>query len=410
MVEWIRARTNLIIAVILALSGLALYVKTAAPTVLTADSGEFQFVPYIAGIAHPTGYPLYTMLGWLWSHVLPLGNVAYRMNLFSAMWAAVAVVLLYITSILFLRLVSPNISQVGLYVSALVATATLAVSQTFWSQAVIAEVYSLHAFFVVLVFYLLLRWKAAGTDWRPSRICNPAGAGDRGEEEGAGKTRRPGRIADFHPERSEGPAGAEDGGEKEVTAAKTWRPAIWLLLVAFAYGLSLTHHRTMLLLVPAVVVFLWLAGRETRPTAVAGRETHPTAAAGMETRPTATGRWLTHDGPLALKALLVFLLPLLLYLYIPWRAPFTPYLRLSLSAGKELVLYPNTPQGFFNLVMGQMFRGELGYRTETLTRLSMAADLLRDQFGLVGIALGLLGVLRLALGRRWPLLAITGLT
>jgi hypothetical protein len=331
------------IAVILALSSLALYVKTAAPTVLTADSGEFQFVPYIAGIAHPTGYPLYTMLGWLWSHALPLGDVAYRMNLFSALGAAAAVTLLYITSILFLRLASLNIPQGGLYVSALVAAATLAVSQTFWSQAVIAEVYSLHALFVILVFYLLLRWKAAG---------------------------------------------------------KTWRPATWLLLVAFAYGLSLTHHRTMLLLAPAVLVFLWLAGGETRPT----------AAAGMETRPTATDGRMIHDGPLALKALLVFLLPLLLYLYIPWRAPFTPYLRLPLSADKELVLYQNTPQGFFNLVMGQMFRGELGYRTETLTRLRMAADLLRDQFGLVGIALGLLGVLRLALGRRWALLALTGLT
>jgi hypothetical protein len=340
MVQWIRAKTNLIIAIILALSSLALYVRTAAPTVLTADSGEFQFVPYIAGIAHPTGYPLYTMLGWLWSHVLPLGDVAYRMNLFSALWAAVAVTLLYKTSILFLRLISPGIPQGTLHVSALVATVTFAVSQTFWSQAIIAEVYSLNAFFVVLVFYFLLRWEAA-----------------RGEEEAAGKT---------------------------------WRPATCLLLVTFTYGLSLTHHRTMLLLTPAVAVFLWLAG--------------------METRPTATGRRIIHDGNFALKALLVLLLPLLLYLYIPWRAPFTPYLRLPLSADKELVLYQNTPQGFLNLVMGQMFRGELGYRTETLTRLRMVADLLRDQFGLVGMALGLLGVLRSALGQRWALLALTGLT
>jgi len=352
MVQWIRARTNLIIAMTLGLSSLALYVRTAAPTVLTADGGEFQFVPYIAGIAHPTGYPLYTMLGWLWSHVLPLGDVAYRMNFFSALWAAVAVTLLYLTSILFLRPVSPGIPQGIFHVSALVATATFAVSQTFWSQAIIAEVYSLHAFFVVLVFYFLLRWKAATT--------NPS----RRKEEAEGKTRR---------------------------------PATCLLLVAFIYGLSLTHHRTMLLLAPAVAVFLWLAGRATRPTAA--------TAAGRHNEPR-----MIHDGHFALKALLVLLLPLLLYLYIPWRASFTPYLRLSLSVDKELVLYQNTPQGFFNLVMGQMFRGELGYRTETLTRLRMAADLLGDQFGLVGVALGLLGVLRLAFGRRWALLALTGLT
>jgi len=364
MVQWIRAKTNLIIAIILALSSLALYVRTAAPTVLTADGGEFQFVPYIAGIAHPTGYPLYTILGWLWSHAMPLGNVAYRMNLFSALWAAVAVTLLYITSILFLRLVSPDIAQSTLHISALVATATFAVSQTFWSQAIIAEVYSLNALFVVLIFYLLLRWKAA-----------------RGEEETTGRTRQPRRITN--------PAGAKDRDEEEV-AGKTRRPATCLLLVAFTYGLGLTHHRTMLLLAPAVAVFLWLAG--------------------METRPTATGRRIIHDGNFILKVLLVLLLPLLLYLYIPWRACFTPYLHLPLSADKELVLYQNTPQGFFNLVMGQMFRGELGYRTETLTRLRLAADLLRNQFGLAGMALGLLGVLRLAFGRRWALLALTGLT
>jgi hypothetical protein len=274
------------------------------------------------------------MLGWLWSHVLPLGDVAYRMNLFSALWAAVAVTLLYITSTILLRLVSPGISQGPLCVSALVATATFAVSQTFWSQAIIAEVYSLNTFFVVLLFYLLLRWEAA--------------------------------------------------------ADETRHPATYLLLIAFTYGLSLTHHRTMLLLAPAVAVFLWLAGMEIRPTATGGR--------------------MTHNGKFALKALLVLLLPLLLYLYIPWRAPCTPYVRLSLSGDKELVLYQNTPQGFFNLVMGQMFRGELGYRTETLPRLRMAADLLREQFGLVGVALGLLGVLRLAFGRRWVLLALTGLS
>jgi hypothetical protein len=356
MVQWTRARTTLIIATALALSGLALYVKTAAPTVLAADGGEFQFVPYIAGIAHPTGYPLYTMLGWLWSHALPFGDVAYRMNLFSVLWAAVAMTLLYLSSILFLRLASPNIPQGALHASALVATATLAVSQTFWSQAVIAEVYSLNAFFVVLIFYLLLRWEHAG------KACPEQSRRDR---------RRTGNLS----------------------------AAASLLLVAFTYGLSLTHHRTMLLLAPAVAVFLWLAGRETHPTSVAA------TFARMPGRLKSSLR--NRD---LLKALLVLLLPLLLYLYIPWRAPFTPYLRLPLSADKELVLYHNTPQGFWNLVMGQMFRGELGYRTETLTRLRMVADLLRDQFGLVGVALGLLGVLRLALGRRWALLALTGLT
>lgn len=349
MVQWLRARTNLIIAIILGMLSLALYVRTAAPTVLAADGGELQFVPYIAGIAHPTGYPLYTMLGWIWSHVLPFGDVAYRMNLFSVLWAVAAVVFLYITSSIFLRLVSPGLSKGTTYVSALVATTTFAVSWTFWSQAIIAEVYSLNAFFVVLIFYLLLRWKSVG------QVGNLSATD--GEEEATGKTQK---------------------------------PATFLLLLAFIYGLSLTHHRTMLLLAPAVVVFLWLAGMATHPAAMARR--------------------IIQDYRFALEVLLALLLPLLLYLYIPWRAPFTPYVRLSLSADKELVLYQNTPQGFFNLVIGQMFRGELGYRAETLTRWRMVVGLLRGQFGWVGIGLGLLGVLRLVFGRRWALLTLTGLS
>jgi len=84
---------DLLITTVLGGAALALYAATLAPTVLAGDGGEFQFVPYLLGVAHPTGYPLYTILGWLWSHLLPVGDVAYRMNLFSAFWAALAVAL-----------------------------------------------------------------------------------------------------------------------------------------------------------------------------------------------------------------------------------------------------------------------------------------------------------------------------
>src|SRR4030042_7191791 len=83
--------TDALIALLLGLGGGALYTATCAPSVLFGDGGEFQFVPYILGIAHPTGYPPYLLLGWLWSHLLPMGDVAYRMNLFSVLWAALAV-------------------------------------------------------------------------------------------------------------------------------------------------------------------------------------------------------------------------------------------------------------------------------------------------------------------------------
>ena len=50
----------------------ALYLRTLAPGVLGGDSGEFQFAAWLGGFAHPTGYPLYLLLGYLWTHLLPL--------------------------------------------------------------------------------------------------------------------------------------------------------------------------------------------------------------------------------------------------------------------------------------------------------------------------------------------------
>ena len=92
-----QRHTSLDVVVALGLGGaaFALYTATLAPTVLAGDGGEFQFVLYLLGVAHPTGYPLYTLLGWAWSHLLPVGDVAYRMNLLSAAGAALAVALLF---------------------------------------------------------------------------------------------------------------------------------------------------------------------------------------------------------------------------------------------------------------------------------------------------------------------------
>ncbi len=323
--RWLDDRFDLAVAVALGLLSLNLYLLTLAPTVLMADGGEFQFVPYLAGIAHPTGYPLYCILGWLWSHALPVGEVAYRMNLFSAVWAALAVGLLYLAAKRMLDAATPTLTETARRLAAAVAAATLAVSPTFWSQAVIAEVYSFNAFFVALVFYLLLCWATAAPDGVP-------------------------------------------------------RATPYALLAAFVYGLSLTHHRTMILILPAVIAFAWLERRAV------------------------WRRW-----KVALVATVLLLLPLLLYLYVPLRAPHTPYLRIPLGADQTLVLYENTRQGFLDLVLGRVFSGQLGQGQMGGSRVAMAAGLLRRQFGLVGIALGLIGLLRLAGGRRWSLLALTGL-
>lgn len=69
---------------------LALYLFSLDGDVGFWDTGEMQTVPYIAGIAHPTGYPTFTMLGWLFTHAVPLGSVAWRTTFMCALCYAFA--------------------------------------------------------------------------------------------------------------------------------------------------------------------------------------------------------------------------------------------------------------------------------------------------------------------------------
>ena len=318
------------LAVLLGGAAFVLYALTLAPTVLAGDPGEFQFAPYLLGVTHPTGYPLYSLLGWAWSHLLPAGDVAYRMNLFSAFWAALAVGLLYPVSHSLLHQALPALSAAARRLAAVLAAATFAVTPTFWSQAIIAEVYSLHILLIVALLYFLLAWAER-------------------------------------------------------------RNSAYLVPAACCFGLGLAHHRTTLILVPALLAYLWLAGR-VAPAARPSRQ-----------------QWL--------MAPLLIVLPLALYLYIPLRAPHTPYLRLPLAQGRELSLYDNSLPSFLSFVLGGPFGGSLDLTVDLGARLLMAWELLRDEIGWPGIVLALAGVGRLlvltgrsgAVARRWALLALTGL-
>ncbi|NTV99994.1 MAG: DUF2723 domain-containing protein [Oscillochloris sp.] len=129
---------------------LVLYAATLLPNVGLGDTAEFQRVVPTLGLAHPTGYPLYTILGWLWCH-LPLGGTpAWRMNLFSAVAAAGVNGVLYLCA---RALAQPR--TIALTVAVAHATAL-----TFWMQATIAEVYALAALLQASLFLALWRWRA----------------------------------------------------------------------------------------------------------------------------------------------------------------------------------------------------------------------------------------------------------
>lgn len=131
----------------LGLAALVLYLVTLAPSVATVfdDSLEFQVVLPSLGIAHPTGYPSYTILGWLFSR-LPIGDLAYRVNLLSGLFAAATVFLLYLAA----RRLGSSL------LAATIASITFALSFTWWSQSTIAEVYTLHGLFVAALLLLVL--------------------------------------------------------------------------------------------------------------------------------------------------------------------------------------------------------------------------------------------------------------
>ena len=99
-------RLDYALALVSALLAFVLYLRTLAPGVLGGDSGEFQFAAWLGGFAHPTGYPLYLLLGWLWTHLLPLHDPAWRMNAFSALWGGVATGLVYLLAVRMLRQVT----------------------------------------------------------------------------------------------------------------------------------------------------------------------------------------------------------------------------------------------------------------------------------------------------------------
>src|SRR5918911_702298 len=77
-------------------AALLLYARTLAPSVLPGDYAEFQMCAAILGVPHPTGYPLYVLLGKLFT-LLPVGDVAYRVNLSSAVYMAGAAGVLFAT-------------------------------------------------------------------------------------------------------------------------------------------------------------------------------------------------------------------------------------------------------------------------------------------------------------------------
>lgn len=304
-----REHADLLVAAMLALAAFVLYLRTLAPSVafLFDDTLEFQYVVPRLGILHQTGYPFYTLLGKLFTLLVPLNDPAFRLNLLSAVDGALAVGMVY--------LVARHL--VAYRIAAAVAALTFAVGQTFWSQAVIAETYTTQMLIVATLFYLVLIW-------------------------------------------------SEEVKRGNVPAARRR-----FYLLALVMGLGLTHHRLILLLYPAIAVYVLLVDR------------------------TVLRAW-----KFVLRAAVLFLVPLLLYLYLPLRG----------AVGSADGTYRNTFEGFVAWVMAQEYTVFLTQDPFQVQRdAAYYLTLFQNQFTLPGLVLAALGLVWLFRKAREAILLLLAL-
>lgn len=190
--DWLHAGT---VAVLLGL----LYATTAPRTVALEDDGSFILTSHFLGIEHPPGYPLHTLLGKAFS-LLPVGTVAYRMHLLSAVLGALSVATVWLCAR------ALRLAPLPSYVAAI----ALGLSPVFWSQSIIAEVYTLNTFFAFGLMHAALR------------ACPPHACGE-----------------------------AAAKGNASLAA------------MALLFGLSLSNHWPLMLLVaPGLAILLWPLRRE----------------------------------------------------------------------------------------------------------------------------------------------------
>jgi Protein of unknown function (DUF2723) len=145
------SRTDLLVAILIGIAALALYIRTLAPSLLWGDSAEFQTLSYTLGMTHPSGYVTQIIFGKLFTYI-PVGNIAYRVNLMSAFFGALAVAETY----LIVRLLG------GWRIAAIGASILLTLTEGFWWRALLAETYAPAAGMLAIIWLLVLLWRNTG--------------------------------------------------------------------------------------------------------------------------------------------------------------------------------------------------------------------------------------------------------
>jgi hypothetical protein len=338
--------------VVLFVGALVAYVSTLAPTVLDGDPALFQYTPLVLGVTYPTGYPTYILLGRLWVMLVPIGSIAYRMNLLSAVCGALAVVFLYAAV---RRLLESRLA-------AMMAVLVFATLPTYWRWATEAKIYTLHILLLSGILFLLSRC-IEPENWRIEGVANQ-------------------------------------------------KRARYSLLAALLFGLALGNHSTTLLLAPGLYLLLWLNCSSEHLISRSSLVTDRTSRV-----PVYASRFVFY-GLRSIRYLLpLVVLPLLLYLYVPLRAEWLlgregmlTGLEVPVAVSRGLVadFYRPGLEGLVHYFTAADFTGGVVTNWGIVPRqlLTVYWPLVRDDFTILGAALGLVGAFYFAFWRPrrfWPL-------
>ncbi len=147
MIERIKqfSKPQYLICTMLAILIFSIYLISLCPTVYLIDSGELAAVSYTLGIAHPTGYPLYTLISYFVAHIP--GEPIINLNMLSALFTVAAIIFLYLTT---KQILKDRLSP-------LICVSLFAFSPTIWRISITNEVYPLTTLFALLIIYSLFK-------------------------------------------------------------------------------------------------------------------------------------------------------------------------------------------------------------------------------------------------------------
>ena len=139
-----------------------IYLRTLSATVVFWDVGEFCAASRLLQVPHPPGSPLFILIARLASLIPFRADIAARMHTVSALGSALGVMFLYLVGVMlttrFRGVRQTATDRLVVFGSSAIGACTLALSTTYWDNAIEAEVYGLAIFFVSICLWLALKW------------------------------------------------------------------------------------------------------------------------------------------------------------------------------------------------------------------------------------------------------------